>query len=553
MDSDPQSILAPPGTIPDSEPTIDSAPTRGRIYLVRTLLWILIAAALVISFREGIRLRRWVFDITDPIRYLDDIHRGCYWGLNASGPEGYLNQYDKMQDQKPDQVDSRWIPWLDYAPLRLLVMREWGVWQRVHFPPDPDTPLINAWQHPYAFNAPVLWFNTAMEIFAAFCAFCLTRLWVVRGNGGTPRNHFDGIWQGLVAALLIWFSPDILLERARVDHVGLLGRPLVFMRRSPGQPRLVVRRRPRHGHRRDVQGAGTDGRPHLYHLAARAVAIRRRPPMADRPHLRNCRNRFGLDADLSPRGQPRARPAGAAIYRCGQLSARSFRNPPRLRHSRRHLDRRIDSRRRGHPVDTAKSVAPRSSDRALSPQTILHSRWTWAVAALILVTASIYWPFLLRNNRPYWYVGILGGAALAAASIALRPKNQPYVLAGVAGAGLLLCMLLFHGGTGWARCTFEFGTIHWPFMVMGLTDNIPGIFEARFGWSHMADDIAFTLPAIAHHWPAFIAGRAWWPAADVDVSAKTLFDSIFSFFLLLSGIAVGLQARRRTAECSSRL
>jgi hypothetical protein len=74
---------------------------------------------------------------------------------------------------------------------------------------------------------------------------------------------------------------------------------------------------------------------------------------------------------------------------------------------------------------------------------------------------------------------------------------------------------------------------------------MPSIFEVRFGWSHMADDTAFTLPAVAIHWPAFIIRRAWWPAADVDISAKTLFDTIYVFFLLLSGIAIGLQARRK--------
>src|SRR5579864_5834531 len=98
-----------------------TSPHDWRTYAVCSLIWLLIAAILILSYREGVRLRRWTFDITDPIRYLDDIHRGCYWGLVASGPEGYLNQYDKMEDEKPEWQDSRWVPWLDYAPLRLLV------------------------------------------------------------------------------------------------------------------------------------------------------------------------------------------------------------------------------------------------------------------------------------------------------------------------------------------------------------------------------------------------------------------------------------------------
>jgi hypothetical protein len=177
-------------------------------------------------------------------------------------------------------------------------------------------------------------------------------------------------------------------------------------------------------------------------------------------------------------------------------------------------------------------------------QTVLHSRWTWATAVVVLMIAVVSWPMLLKANHQYWYIGLLGGGVLAAAAIGLRPRNQPYVLAGTAGCGLLLCMLLFHGGVGWIRCGFEYGTVHWPYMTQGPADNVPGIFEIRFDWPHMAEETAFTLPAVQGHWPGFIAKRSWWPAYDVDISAKMLFDTIYAFFLLISGIAVGLQARR---------
>ena len=80
--------------------------------------------------RGGPALRRWVFEISDPIRWAGDDTRGSYWGLLASGPEGYLNQYDKMDPEVPEWQDDLWTPWLDYGPLRLLVMRQWGAWQR---------------------------------------------------------------------------------------------------------------------------------------------------------------------------------------------------------------------------------------------------------------------------------------------------------------------------------------------------------------------------------------------------------------------------------------
>ena len=42
--------------------------------------------------------------------------------------------------------------------------------------------------------------------------FFLTRLWVVRSNRGKPANYFDGVWQGAVAAILLWFNFDMLLS-----------------------------------------------------------------------------------------------------------------------------------------------------------------------------------------------------------------------------------------------------------------------------------------------------------------------------------------------------
>jgi hypothetical protein len=77
---------------------------------------------------------------------------------------------------------------------------------------------------------------------------------------------------------------------------------------------------------------------------------------------------------------------------------------------------------------------------------------------------------------------------------------------------------------------------------MGTTSNIPALFTLRFGWPNEANDIAFTVPAIHAHWPAFLASS--WPAVDFNVSEKQMFATIFAFFLILSGIGIGLQARR---------
>jgi hypothetical protein len=81
-------------------------------------------------------------------------------------------------------------------------------------------------------------------------------------------------------------------------------------------------------------------------------------------------------------------------------------------------------------------------------------------------------------------------------------------------------------------------------MEMGPTSNVPATFELRFGWPHQADEIAFTLPAIHQHWPAFLTNQQLWPAVDWDISAKVLFNTIATVLILISGVAIGLQARR---------
>jgi len=82
-------------------------------------------------------------------------------------------------------------------------------------------------------------------------------------------------------------------------------------------------------------------------------------------------------------------------------------------------------------------------------------------------------------------------------------------------------------------------------MVTGPASNLPAVFQLRFGWELQNDQIAFTLPAIGAHWPGFVARVTGWPAVSLDVTAKMLFNTIYGVMLLLSGIAIGLQARRK--------
>jgi hypothetical protein len=521
----------------------DSPAYPWRAYGFRALGWLMIAAVLCVSTVAGLRLRRWVFEITDPIRWAGDDTRGSYWGLLASGPEGYLNQYDKMGPEVPEWQDNSWVPWLDYGPLRLLVMRQWGAWQRAHHPPDPDD-LFDAWQPPYWFNAPVLRFNTVLEGFAAICAFFLTRLWVVRGSAGEKHNHFHGVWQGIIAALSIWFSIDILINAhawvqwdswivpwylcacllASLDWWFAAGIAVAIGVNLKGQmlpiaPIFIIWPL--------VQGR--------YGGALRWI----------------CGMAFGMAAIASGWLISYIPPDRLAALRDIQAGSDVQHYPPDLFAVHRVFDLpaaiwifEMLIAAAAVPWLLSLLVPPQSPPSDSRWKTILHFRPTWIAAAFIVIMAIVYWPWLLRQNRSGWYFGLLAGASLSAAALFLRRKALPWLLAAIAAGGLFSCIALFHGSTAWWDCGFHYGSIHWPYLFTGPVSNLPAIFQIRFGWDRNVDQIAFTLPAIGTHWPGFFASRQWWPASDLDVTAKMFFNSIYGVMLLLSGIAIGIQARR---------
>ncbi|HEX4054034.1 MAG TPA: hypothetical protein VHX86_07190 [Tepidisphaeraceae bacterium] len=533
---------------PIASPSLDR-PTlrshaRGRTYALRTIIWLAIAAIFWFSFVEGLHLRRWVFDAADPIRFLDDMRRGTYWGLQASGPEGYLNQYEKMDPEVPEWQDDRWTPWLDYSPLRLLVMRQWGAWQRAHHPPDPNVPLMDAWQRPYWFTAPVLRFNTVLEVFSAIFAFLLTRYWVLRGTVGESHGHFHGIWQGAVAALLIWFSPDLIINAhawpqwdtwivpwylcgcllASLDWWFAAGVAIAIGANFKGQmfsimPIFIIWPL--------VQGRVGPalrwicGVVFCFAVITSGWLITYLPP--DR--LAAARS---IQANLAVTDYP---PNLFVIPRTFDLPAAVWIAEMLL------VAATVPWLLRVLVPDPLTTPAARW-------RVVLHSRWTWIAAGTLLIVAAVWWPWLIPKNRSSWYVGLLAGAIVAAAALLLRRRSQGYVLAAIAGGGLLGCIWLFHGSACWWDCAVHYGSIHWPYMFIGPTSNVPAVFELRFGWEKSIDQIAFTLPALHGHWPGIISRRSWWPAFDLDVTAKMVFDTIYVVLLIVSGIAIGLQARR---------
>ncbi len=152
----------------------------------------------LIAVLSGLMLREWTYEGTKPIRFVYDIRRGYRFGSIARDV-GLLNVYENVAAQSSDGTYD-----LDYAPLRLLVMRTWAALRPAE---NTDT---GEWQPGYEFTAPVLRFNNTLELAAAIGVFLLVRSWKLRDP--TTRAPWRANFAAAIAALLLWFNPVLLIS-----------------------------------------------------------------------------------------------------------------------------------------------------------------------------------------------------------------------------------------------------------------------------------------------------------------------------------------------------
>jgi len=478
------------------------------------MIWGSVAAIACAAMVGGLSLRRSVWNNTAELRFIHDTQRQCYWALESSGPEGYLNQYEKMDIQTRD-----WETFLDYVPLRLLVMQRWGVYLRNHFPETVQEQPADAWQAGYEFTAPLLHFNAVMDGLGAVCAFLLTRLWVRRGQ--RVQNQFTGVWQGTIAALLIWLNPAILLRAyawhtwdnwvipmylltallASIDWWFCAGIALAIGAMLKGQELAVA---PIFIIWPLIQGR--------FGAAARwCVGLI-----------------FGMALIASPWILSYIQPDLLAAARTVQENGTPEDYPPALFAIARTID--------------VGAICWIVGIFAATTGALWLRRWWWGAA----IATAVAWPCVLSGNRSYWPLALIASAILAFTAIRIPRRCQGYVAAAAIGGALLLSAPLFHGSHSWWDCGFDFGSSRWHWTASSLTDNLPGLLHERFGWSNNPDDVVWTLSAIPRHWPPIFQRWQWWPAVDLDLTAKTLFNPIFTIMLLTSGLAIGLQAKRMT-------
>jgi hypothetical protein len=186
----------------------------------RQILLGLILFALLVG---GIELRRYTWRETTHLRFQRDIVNGFYWGSQtlAEGQRlspgqkpdswrtfarGYLGLYDRVQD---DAYERNY--YLDYPPLRLLVMSIWAREVRAKFPGAEDgTP---------EYVEPLLNVNLLCELTTALGIFLLVRHAVRRASDAPNSGLLHRLpamergWVcGLLAASVVWLEPSLILD-----------------------------------------------------------------------------------------------------------------------------------------------------------------------------------------------------------------------------------------------------------------------------------------------------------------------------------------------------
>ena len=485
----------------DVEPPERDAVRRLIRVLGHLVVWTVTLTVVGLAIWGGLRLRRWTWELAKPVHFLSDINRGYYWGNVASGPEGYLNLYEKMVHEV-DATDGpergKWSLFLDYAPLRLAVMTWWGHRVRAAGLPDPGK-----WRHDYAFHWPPLWFNAAMELIGVVSTFFLVRRWVIVSDRGPPAESwprewmnrlrlrrssvrpdlsealaaphcpFRGWWQGLVAALLLWFNP-VAITNAHAWPTWDMWVPAMYLLG------LLAASYGRWFWAGAVIGVGGMLKGQLYFGAPVFLAWTL------------------LNGDWR----------NALRWACGAAAGVAAVASPWL----------VTYIPADALADQYKLQATFGSSRQF-PAWIVERLWNrpaiiWSGGVLLV---AIVLPFVTRDRRPrvrhggeliaavllQWPIfarfGIVPAVALIAASLAVllsarlirRWPDRLVLVFGATAAALLGGVHFFDASNAWWRCGINYGTHHYPQMHMGAA-NLPALLNHRFGWQSPAETM-FTL------------------------------------------------------------
>ena len=553
---------------------------------LRTVFFASLIVAACWSIQLGVRYRAWAWDYTQWIHFFPDVNNGYFWGsqaaLPAERPRGYLNVYDYVANSASSRADDSPDYQLDYAPLRLLLMSKWVAWTRVTQPKQAAQVAMTsangsralAWDAKYDFFAFTLRFNLCLEIWGAIGIFLLSRHWMLRGAKMAQRRNLaaaapinsrarrlmwwrrttqveaapdpvavpaiEGVsppiskrerllsWLDqpfsyrswllpLVAAWLFWFSPAVVISAhgwptwdmwiipffiwtvyfASLDWWFVSGLVLAVGAMFKGQQLFV------------------------------APMFVLWPIFAGRPN-KATRWLIGLTF-------------GIALIALPWLVTYVPKAPPgTVIAPERVLDwpallwvACIVAASIGLPMLLTRF-------RPWGVHSSLRSRWlVWGgltVGGLLLVL----WPFLSKENRPYFIAGWALAVTVVIAPQFLSIKRRLLIAAGAAGMSLLLCAVIFNGNFNWLYIGWGYGTRHYYRMTQGVSDNLAGLLHERYHWENI-DETALTLDAHpVHLWPTSTVLLA----TPTNWSIREVLVGIYVVTFLLSVVGIALQYRR---------
>ena len=181
----------------------------------RAAFWSAVAVVAAAVAVAGLDLRRWAWEQTEPIRFVQDINNAFRQGTRTLA-SGYVERYD---NNAADPVHGYVPMGLDYGPGRLAIATAWTYWVRSHVtaPSNGPDPYTDQWYPQfydrarqldltYALCRPLLMVNLTGEALSAAAMFLLVRRF--SSDGG--RRPARGAVTALVATTLFWLNPALI-------------------------------------------------------------------------------------------------------------------------------------------------------------------------------------------------------------------------------------------------------------------------------------------------------------------------------------------------------
>lgn len=476
-----------------AEPAVEPLVRR----LLRWGLLLILLDVLIGSTVVGLQLRRWAWDYTEPARFRYDIGRNYRFGREAI-EQGYLNVYENQLITQPDEANK-----INYTPLRLGLFGAWAKWN-TWTQADP-----REWQESHEFNAFLMYFNSSLEWLAAIAAFLLVRHWIWRTGPPPPDatrvgRLLHGSVRATLAFLLLWFNPAMIASAHGWPSTDMWVVPFFLWT-------VLLACWNRWFLAGVVMGIGAMFKGQQLFTVAMFLLW---PIFAGEPGKAiRWLCGFALAATLVVSGWMISYPADADV------------STP---------DRIVDYAALTWVLTAAAGVLIMNGWR------IVPRKWRWAWAPVVLLGMGL----ILRPGLGQidgWTWALAGLAAIVAAGAIWLPwRSQGYSVAAVISATLLLCIVYFHGTTGWWELGFMYGTERHPMMVVGPGNNLGALLYERFGY-HDPKAVVASLEM-----PAWLAGAPaeGTPAPTFGLQLRHLMLGVFAVLMVISCIAIAKQWRR---------